>query len=371
MRKKGLVKEEALSDLTALYPPSQSMQVDLEKLDAAYEGIRLPAVLGTRTQEGNKTRDVWGVSILQVIFEQRYYRPYLNLAKSRHWRSVLIGPDAVAMSITSIIRHALREGLKLVSIDFSRYDQSISKQLQEAAFDYISQSFQRQFWPELRFIAKMFNRVPLITPDGVWHGSHGVPSGSTWTNEVDSVVQYLIAKEVDDEENFNIQGDDGAYATSDPERLKEAFQSYGLEVNEDKSDISDFYLVYLQNYFSPKYERKGIIGGIYPVYRALNRLVHMERWDSTVGGEGISGDDFFSIRALAILENCKHHPLFRRLVEFVHKHDKRDLRFSDQGLTEYVRNVRSKGSQVAMNQYGDFVSGVRAFESFKILSELS
>jgi hypothetical protein len=367
MQKKGLVKEEAANYLAALYPPVRTLNPDTKLLDSVFWDIAQPAVLGTRTQEGNKTRDVWVISILMVLFEQMYFRPYLNLAKSKYWRSALVGPDAVAKSITDVIMYALRNGKQLLSIDFSSYDQTVGPRLQKAAFEYIGHSFQAKYRGDITIMLRMmFSHVPLITPSGILTGSHGVPSGSTFTNEVDSIAQYLIAREVAHEGFFQIQGDDGAYAVNDANELKDRFKAFGLTVNDDKSDVSDSYLVYLQNYFSPRYEKNGIIGGIYPVYRALNRLVHMERWDPDIGGDGIDGSDFFSIRALAILENCKHHPLFHSLVKFIIRHDRESLEFSDQGLVEYVRRSRSKGSQEIANQYSDQVRGLKTFESYKL-----
>jgi hypothetical protein len=45
------------------------------------------------------------------------------------------------------------------------------------------------------YIAWRFGNIGLITPDGVKDGPHGVPSGSTFTLEVNSIAQILIAKE--------------------------------------------------------------------------------------------------------------------------------------------------------------------------------
>lgn len=327
MRRKGLVKEIAVRDLHDL----------LRK--------RFPSVMFTRTQEGRKTRTVFGVPIANVIYESMYYRPYLGVARKNGWRSALHGPDAVDVAVTQLINHALATSIKLVSIDFSSYDQSISPALQADAFTYIKSHFQEKYHDVIDIIEDDFRSLGLLTPDGIVEGDHGVPSGSAFTNELDSIVQFLIARRVYAEavaHYFQIQGDDGAYAVADPERLFDGFGQFGLAVNKEKSDISPHYLVFLQRFYSPKYRRStGIIGGIYPVARAFNRLCHMERF-TDLEREGITGRDFFSIRALAILENCKYHPWFRRLVRTVLRYDREGLKFTDQGLRSYIQYLNSR-----------------------------
>lgn len=339
-----------------------------------------PCVLFTRTQEGGKTRTVWGYPFALVLYEQRWYVAYLNVAKQYPWRAALRGPEEVNLGIHRLLHYARSNGLNLVSIDFSSYDQSISPDLQRAAFNFIGQHFMQRsdVIDGLSYIQGQFTSIGLVTPDGVMLGRHGVPSGSTWTNEVDSVVQYLVAKrhfkyeEGESDEAFRlsqIQGDDGAYAVRNPESLYERFRSFGLEVNSDKSDISDYYMVYLQNYFSPGYTRNGIVSGVYPVYRALNRLVHLERW-TDLKAVGISGRDFFAIRAVSILENCKHHPWFEKLVLFVAKHDRESLAFDSASIDMYIRAINDRSSHGILNQYSDNVRGIMRFDTVRLLSKL-
>lgn len=289
------------------------------------------------------------------------------------WRSALRGPNEVDITLTDIVVKAVQLGEKLVSIDFSAYDTTVSGQLQKSSFDYIRSLFQPQFHSELDEIAKRFSSISLITPDGIIAGEHGVPSGSTFTNEVDSIAQYLIAKTLNlSDEQFDIQGDDGAYRTSNPEALKDAFREFGLLVNDGKSYVSDNFIIYCQNMYHIDYIRNDLIGGIYPTYRALNRIIYLERFDKFLEDE-ISGEDYFSIRTIAILENCKHHPLFPEFVEYIYKLDKYSLNFSSKGLSKYIERVYlSRGAtDEVLNQYGDFIDGIMSFETVKLLRRLS
>jgi hypothetical protein len=334
-----------------------------------------PCIMFTRTQEGGKTRTVWGYPMADTLQEMRYYAPLLDYQKRLDWRNSLISPDAVDIKMTKLIDYALETGLKLLSIDFSAYDQTLKTTLQMAAFDYIKQLFQPSAAEDLDQIAKRFNTIGLVTPDGVLSGAHGVPSGSTFTNEVDSICQYLIANSFGLNSNlFDIQGDDGAYALEDPNGLKDYFRSFGLQVNDDKSYVTNDYLVYLQQLFHPDYrDNAGIIGGIYPTYRALNRILYPERFTDFAESDDIKGQDYFSIRTICILENCKNHPLFRQFVEYVYSLDKYNLRYSNEGLSKFVKRFeQSSGSQgIFYFRREDNPKGLRAFKTVSILNELS
>jgi len=352
-RRKGLVKDDYSENNNSL----------LNRED--------PCIMFTRTQEAKKTRPVWGYPMADTIEEMCFYAPLLDHQKKLKWRAALNGPEAVDQAIIDLISSQASDE-KLVSIDFSAYDTSVKSELQKFSFDYIKMLFQNPTYPRIDKIASRFNTIGLITPDGVMSGEHGVPSGSTFTNEVDSIAQYLCAKSIGiSDDKLNIQGDDGAYCVKDPDRLKETFRSFGLNVNDEKSYISDDYIIYLQGLYDKFYINQGVVGGIYPTYRALNRIVYPERFDD-FSVDKISGSDYFSIRTIAILENCKHHPLFESLVEYIYKLDKYNLVYTGKGLNKYIeRIIKSKGSgDFLVNQYSDNLTGINNFETVKLLKKL-
>lgn len=343
-----------------------------------------PCILFTRTQSGSdskgwvaKTRNVWGYPMANTINEEKFYRPLLIHQMDKMWRSALIGPSSVDRSITRMINQAKISNKYLISIDFSSYDASVKYELQRQSFNYIKSKFQKEYQSGVDAIFNSFNTIGLVTPDGVLNGEHGVPSGSTFTNEVDSIAQYLVAKHtlLFDDSELQIQGDDGVYVigSNNVDLLYDVFNYAGLSVNEDKSYISKDFVVYLQNLYHNDYrDEKGLIGGIYPTYRALCRLVYQERW-SDFEDYDLKGIDYYSIRALTILENCKYHPLFHDLVKFILKLDKYSLKFSSGSLAKYV-SMLSQGTgqgDVTNNQYGDDASGLRSFNSYKIIRDIA
>jgi hypothetical protein len=332
-----------------------------------------PCVLFTRTQEDNKTRNVWGYPMADTLNEMRFYRPILEYQRRLRWRAALLGPLAVDQSITELIKDSSRRNLKLVSLDFSSYDASVKFGLQRCAFDYIKSHFQESCSSEIDDILYRFNTIQLIAPSGILSGPHGVPSGSTFTNEVDSIVQYLCAKDFGlSDLDINIQGDDGVYCTKDPESLFNHFETYGLKVSKEKSLVSDNSVIFLQNYHSPDYvSDEGLFAGIYSTYRALGRIVFPERYDQ-FSDYRIEGADFYSIRTISILENCSNHPLFEDLVRFVVSIDKYSLKFSSKGLKSYCQYILSRQGSEDIRRYrrGSDVSGIENFKTFQIISKL-
>lgn len=337
---------------------------------------RYPCILFTRTQEGDKTRDVWGYPIFVTIYEMQYYLPVLSHQKKLSWRSALISPSEVDRKITEMLFRCKSDpSLRLVSIDFSAFDRSVSPELIASAFTYIKALFQTEFSSDLDEICELFSTIGIVTPDGIFSGRHGVPSGSTFTNEVDSIVQYLVAMSsgfvIDDA--FSIQGDDGSYLIHSDhlENFLSNFASAGLLVN-DKTYISNLYSIYLQCLYHIDYiGSNGIVGGIYPTYRALNRIIYQERFVNFLDQE-VEGRDYYSIRTISILENCKFHPLFEELVKFVLSRDKYALEFSEASLKKYINIVKDGAGTGGLlnNQYGDDLSGIHNFEVMKLLRRL-
>jgi hypothetical protein len=335
-----------------------------------------PCLLFTRTQEDYRTRDVWGFPAYDTIREMMYYSPLLNFQKQLSWRSAIVSPESTDLAITSILIDSAKEDSILLSLDVSGFDRDVKLSLQKSAFNYIKSLFQKGYHNELDYLFNRFNTIGIVTPDGVFSGSHGIPSGSTFTNEVGSIVNRNIALStgVVFRESLQCQGDDMAVAISksNTDKFFDTFETAGLSVNKEKSFISENYLVYLQKYYNIRYLKDNYVGGIYSIYRALNRILYQERW---YGFEDFSilGRDYYSIRTISILENCKHHPLFKELVKFVLNLDKYNLDYSVDGLIKYVSmlNETSGIRGIFTNQYGDNLSGINNFQTVKLIKELA
>lgn len=357
MSKKGLVLQEAIRDY--------------DKLSGMY-----PCVLFTRTQEQGKTRNVWGYPITETIAEQRYHIPWLEVEKRLAWRAALLGPDLVDEAVSNMLLKKTDDEV-IYCVDFSSYDASISPRHAYAAFSYIASHFQQAAKPALYDLYRTFVSIPIWTPEGEISGPHGVPSGSSFTNTIDSLVQHSVSESASQNLECQIQGDDGIYRI--PKYMRDSFanrfKTAGLQINEDKSEVFDSSTpqgVYLQRYYHPMYrsEKTGGLGGVYSLYRAINRIKYLERWVTDVGSRKdsvITGEDYFSLRTIMILENCKHHPGFRDFVKLVQSLDETGLRFNKQALMPFQMMHTAKLRASTANE--EFATGIHKFETLKVLNE--
>lgn len=354
--RKGLVKETVYTNIHDL-------------LD-----LKSPCLLFTRTQEGNKTRTVWGYPFADTANEMRYFKPFFAKEKEFQWRASIVSPDKTDFEVTRLIDSVLKDET-LISVDFSAYDSTIRRPLVELCSQIIQSFFQASFHDEINGIFDRMLTIGLVTPWRIYFGEHGVPSGSTFTNTIDSLAQLSLALDsgVCDTRFCQIQGDDGVYKVkkSNVDALFDSFKRGGLTVNKEKSLISSGYCTYLQCLHDPEYRNSdGIIRAIYPTYRALCRLCYQERFVD-FESIGISGQSYYSIRSICILENCKSHPMFEELVRFVAIRDKYLLNFGRNELNKFANDFEKlKGGPGLLHRYGDDVRGIYNFATVKLLNKI-
>jgi hypothetical protein len=150
-----------------------------------------------------------------------------------------------------------------------------------------------------------------------------------------------------------------------------AFKSF-FKINIEKTKQASNHLFYLQNLYHPFYRKdNGTIPGVYSTVRALNRIIYQERFINFVG-YGLKGQNYYALRTLSILENCKNHPLFEELVEFVFNLDKYDLSPSSDSIANYVQFINdTEGFRSSVpQQFGDNVTGIKDWESYKLVQKL-
>jgi hypothetical protein len=334
-----------------------------------------PCVIYTRTQEGGKTRNVMGVGISDVMREMRYHQAFLPIEQKLSWRAAIVSPDEVDRQISIMLNMKLQDEV-VTCLDFSAYDASVTPFHSGRAFAFIASHFASKFWGEIFEIYERFATIPFYTPDGEYSGSHGVPSGSAFTNTIDSIAQWRVAedsrKASANASGAQIQGDDGIYliGANDVDDFIQAFRSHEFAVNTEKSDFFDGQEgTYLQRYYHSQYysHTRRFLGGVYSIGRALLRLKYLERFIDGIGiDDEITGRDYFTLRAITILENCKYHPHFHDLIDFVQSRDKTALSYSGTGLKAFANHPSRRSRADITNQYGD-QSGIESFETVKYL----
>ena len=322
-----------------------------------------PTVPFVRTQEMGRTRVVNGYPKSDIVVESTYFQPLFNYYRKLPCYAGMRGPSEVDAAMTKLIFDADRLNLFTVSGDISNFDASFGIPLQDKCFDEMKYLINSAFHDDFDIIKDRFGNKPMILPDGVYSGSHGIPSGSQFTNLIGSVGNRKvcgIALEL-----LQILGDDFAAATNNPELLFQRYEDCGMELNKDKTVIANGYFLYLQNLYHPDYMVDGEIRGVYPTFRALGRLVYPERF-SDFESFDLDGKSYFAIRSLSILENCRNHPLFEEFVKWWLQYEKYAIP-SNQSIANYVKYINATtGTLGTTNQRGDEIGGLTNFKSYQL-----
>jgi hypothetical protein len=153
-----------------------------------------PCIAYKRTQQGNKTRLVWGYPLEMTIMEARFARPLIDEFLKRRT------PMAFGMSKTELgakLHRYVVEGKGVeVCLDYSKFDSTIPKVMIKQAFRILSTWFSRANEEAYGWdtVVKYFITTPIVMPDGhLYTGkNHGVPSGSYFTQMIDSIVNVAL-----------------------------------------------------------------------------------------------------------------------------------------------------------------------------------
>nr|UAW00476.1 MAG: RNA-dependent RNA polymerase [Porcine picobirnavirus] len=319
-------------------------------------------IMFSRGQEGGpepadtKNRVIWGAPLGEILAEGQFYQPKIALKKSLPEFPHLRGGDAVDERCTGLLTTKNPRDL-VVCTDFDKYDQHYNENMQ---------NFARQInahllggvdhpWLENVFPAKF--SIPIVCTKSVtFKGKHGMASGSYGTNddETDSHtgLQFEAAQAAHETLNEYSQrnGDDGAlsYPGITVKQVVTCYTQHGMEMNVSKQWASNNDMVYLRNWHSLDYKIDGICRGVYSTFRALGRLRYQERYYDPEHW----GPEMVTLRAWSILENCKWHPLFEPLVDYVmEKGDKFQLGLKLDGFMENVSHIAME----AMDNFSDFL----------------
>lgn len=160
-----------------------------------------PCLAFKRTQFKGKTRLVWGYPYSMTVIEGLVAHPLLQLFKRHN------SPMAFAMSTGALgtkLRVASYHKEWAYSLDMSHFDSTISAKLIHIAFKILRTWFDRREVEPVsgKTVDEIFNLIEyyfihttIVMPDGnIYIGKdHGVPSGSFFTQMIDSVVNVIIA----------------------------------------------------------------------------------------------------------------------------------------------------------------------------------
>ena len=211
-----------------------------------------PILPGTRTQVSgaftddgeftghckHKTRVISMIDMNVIIAELKFAKPFQDCFGG--YDSYAGGKSSTAIS--QIIGNWRSEYGNWLSLDYSSFDQTISSWLIRDAFDIIASAFTEYDQELWNVVVNDFIHKNFVLPDRVIHSDKGVPSGSMFTQIVDSIVNMLVIKTYLNSKGIKgdmiVMGDDNLLFTR-TEVGSEEISSYirkcfGLVVNPDK-----------------------------------------------------------------------------------------------------------------------------------------
>lgn len=166
----------------------------------------LPLLVGSRLQcsggyvDGEETdkvkhkeRLVNMVDYRQVISEMMFSIPLQRALGFVDFYTGSRNPDEIA----ELIWRRRSVAKSFVSLDYSKYDQSLPGWLIDVAFDILYQCFDQSEIEEWKWLWKAvvfdFTHAPILGPDAkLYNRADGVPSGSMFTQIIDTICNWLM-----------------------------------------------------------------------------------------------------------------------------------------------------------------------------------
>lgn len=255
--KKGEVMEEIYHEARWL---GHRMKQDGKRFNPT--NVRFPPCLagqrgGMSDASDPKTRLVWVYPAEMLVIEGQY-APEMYRAYMRDPHCPMLNGKSSQRLYTEWCC-GLREGETLYGLDFSSFDTKVPAWMIRVAFDILRQNIDFEYWNgekvSKRDAAKWRNvwdsmvwyfiNTPILMPDGrMFRKYRGVPSGSWFTQMVDSVVNYILVSYLttcQDAEirNLKVLGDDSAFRTGsefDLARAQEDADVTGMVLKPEKCE---------------------------------------------------------------------------------------------------------------------------------------
>jgi len=218
-----------------------------------------PCVAFKRTQFNGKTRLVWGFPYANTAKEGLFARPLIEQFKNGN------SPMSFGMTTGALgarLRASSYHKKWAYSTDISSYDSSLAGELILIAFSILETWFHlsefeptsgvrySQIWQQN---VDYFIHTPIVMPNGsVYKGKrHGVPSGSYFTQMIDSVVNTIICGAIAskfnmflDKSDLYVLGDDLLFWSNRHVKLKDiadyGSRTFGVNMNADKSAVFNY-----------------------------------------------------------------------------------------------------------------------------------
>jgi hypothetical protein len=282
-------------------------------------------ILGWRGQAGGemtKNRNLCMAEKAEVINGGRFVYPLINTLRTIQGFSAWVSPDEVDKAATRMLTSST--GQALYSIDQSKFDTHISGEMFDVMRNIIEQWFISAVGEDIRVCFDVLKYVPLIVPWDLIYKTGGMPSGSVWTNVLDTLINlwigfYITARLDLDLIDFEVMGDDSVFLWDEEpslEELSNVADEIGFKLNPEKQHVAVNSLHFLQRMHIKEYVLDGLNRGIHSPFRSASGWWGMERWKSDWNAESVTG------RLLMQTENCAYDTRFEEIVKYIMDGDK-------------------------------------------------
>lgn len=220
------------------------------------------------SRDKNKVRATWGYPTGVFIEEARFVYPYLDFLKKRRDDYPLaygIEMGNGGMGYIDDMFTRCGSGARAAMIDWRKFDKMVPAWLVRDAFSILFEAFRMdlvedsegKYWPVNPIISQnrwkkmvdYFINTPIRLPNGErYMKAAGVPSGSAFTNIVDSIINAIVTRYVFYQvtgtfpEYDMFMGDDSVLITKRPLNIEKfatiSAEKFGFIMNVDKSYLT-------------------------------------------------------------------------------------------------------------------------------------
>lgn len=207
-----------------------------------------PLTVFHRGKNVDVVRPVFGYPMSMSLIEARFFQPYQAELMKHH--SPYVGGKR-DVEIGALLNEQLWQNSYVLELDYSGFDGSISAKLISLAFSIIAWNFaftedEAKTW---ELVKRYFCTAPMLLPDGnlIVGRRHGVPSGSMFTQIVDSIVNALAIEYTKIRlglkvRRYYVLGDDSVIGVvgrrPSLDAVGNAMAELGLKVNVAKSSVT-------------------------------------------------------------------------------------------------------------------------------------
>lgn len=219
---------------------------EARKLQEKPKACPQPTVLFHRGKNLEEARYVNGYPFAMTLLEGRFFYPYQS-AIIKHHTPYVGGRYDFETGV--LLNEVTVKSRFIAELDYSKFDTSIPSKLSGMAFRIVRESFimDEQDAADWERITRYFHTSPFLCPDGyIYSGRrHGVPSGSTFTQIIDSIVNAILLEYVARRQDFKliryfVLGDDVVMGVDRPvqlEAIAATLRELGIKLNVEKSKV--------------------------------------------------------------------------------------------------------------------------------------